>query len=209
MRTLVSALGLMLATNAYAGGFGLLFNGGVHTERVFYYSSHQYGEGEPVPFESPNDYEQYEVVQTLPNMGTGLELILGDRDDRVVGTFRFFYQQDAAQLNPADVTEEIRSVHVVANHRDTPRHTGIGMVGINWGFLGNPSNFMAGATAHVGSGFLTTDHTEFLTWDIGPTAMYKVARSVQLHADALYQGRFRKGVSHGFTGYIGVRYLFD
>ena len=208
MRTLISALCLLLASNAYAGGFGLLFNGGVHTERVFYYSSHQYGEGEPVAYESPSDYEQYEMIQTLPNLGTGLELVLGDRDDRVVGTFRFFYAMDAAQMNPADEAE-IQKVHVVAAHRENSRHMGIGMVGINWGFIGQPSGLMAGATAHVGSGFLTTDHTEFLTWDIGPTVMYKVARSVQIHADALYQGRFRKGYSHGFTGYAGVRYLFD
>ncbi|MFT4623565.1 MAG: hypothetical protein ACI8PZ_002221 [Myxococcota bacterium] len=209
MRTLVPILGLLLAPSAHAGGFGLLLNGGAHTEKVYYYSSHLYGQGEPVPFESPGDYEQYEMVQTLSNIGGGLELILGDRDDRVVGTFRFFYQQDGAQLNPADATTEIQKVHVVANVRETPRHVGIGMVGIDWGFVGDPSKFMFGATGHVGSGFLTTDHTEFLTWDIGPMVSYKLSRAVQMHADVVYQGRFRKGYSHGATGYLGIRYMFD
>ena len=52
-------------------------------------------------------------------------------------------------------------------------------------------------------------HTEFLAFDMGPTVMYKVSRGIQLNADIVYQARFRKGFSHGPTGHLGVRYLFD
>ncbi len=205
MRFFVTALALLGTHTAYAGGFGLLGTAGMHTETVRFYSTVN---DAGVPFENPADYQQYEISQTLPNFGGGLELLLGDRDDRVVGTFRFFYQKDTPQLDPRDVSD-VKAANIVGQHREDGRDTALGAVGLSWGFLGNPDNLMAGATAHVGSGFLTTDHTEFLMFDIGPTVMYKIERAVQIHVDVVYTGRVRKGYSHGATGYAGVRYLFD
>jgi len=217
MRPVVVLLGLCGFSTAQAGGFGLILNGGVHTESVRYYSSYDYNtqSGEPVPFETQDEYAQYEMTQTLSNMGAGLELVLGDRDDRVVGSFRIYLMRDAAQQDPRD-SATIQPEHVVSDIRERNRDVGMGMVGLTWGFIGRPSGFMAGLSAYVGSGFLTWDedggplaHTEFLSFQIGPAAMYRIGRAFQLNADVSYQGRFRKGFSHGVTGTLGMRYMFD
>jgi len=217
MRAIVALLALFTITEAQAGGIGLILNGGMHTEPVYYYSTHDYNtqSGNPIPYESSDEYQQYETTQLLGHTGVGVEFVLGDRDDRVIGTFRVYYMEDAAQNDPTE-TASIQPEHVVANFRDINRGVGMGMVGISWGFLGQPGGLMAGMTAHVGSGFLTWDqdggplaHTEFLAFDMGPTVMYKVSRAVQLNADVVYQARFRKGFSHGPTGHVGVRYMFD
>jgi len=209
MRIALAALALIVAPTAQAGSLGLIFAGGAHTEQTWFYSTHQYGNGDPIPYTDPADYDQYELVQTLPHLGTGMELILGDRDDRILGSFRFYYQQDGAQGDPAELTSQVQSEHVVANVRDEARHIGMGMVGLSWGVWGDPSGFQLGFSGHVGSGFLTTDHTEFLAADIGPSATYKLNRQMQAFVDGQYVMRFRKGYSHGGQGVLGIRYLFD
>jgi hypothetical protein len=61
----------------------------------------------------------------------------------------------------------------------------------------------------VGSGFLTRDHTEFLTADAGITASYRLNRQMSVFTDIVYTVRVRKGFSNGANGYLGVRYMFD
>jgi hypothetical protein len=209
MRQLAVLVGLVLTVPAQAGGLGLMFSGGGHGERVWFYSSHSYEGSDPVAFEAPKDYQQYEQNQFLPSLGGGAELILGDRDDKITGSFRVYYLNDAAQKDPATLTSDVKKEHVVAAYRDTSRHIGMGMVGLNWGIVGDPGGFMFGVSGHVGSGFLTTDHTEFLAVDIGPMVTYKLNRAVQIHADVLYTGRHHKLFDHGFQTYAGIRYLFD
>jgi hypothetical protein len=207
MRSLIVGLGLLASTPAFAGGFGLLVNGGVHTERVYFYENAiRDADGELVALEDPGEYPQFEQVQTLSNLGLGGEVILGDRDDRFIGTFQFYWMQDAAQRDPSSASTNKDSV--VAAWRETPRNIGMGMVGVSWGAIGK-DKVTFGPTAHVGSGFLTTDHTEFLAVDAGPTVNVRVARSLLLHADALYMARFRKGWSQGGMLAIGARYMFD
>ena len=134
MRAIVALLALFTITEAQAGGIGLVLNGGMHTEPVYYYSTHDYNtqSGNPIPFESSDEYQQYETTQLLGHTGAGLEFVLGDRDDRVIGTFRVYYMQDAAQNDPTE-TASIEPEHVVANIRDINRGVGMGMVGISWG----------------------------------------------------------------------------
>jgi hypothetical protein len=210
MRTAATILTLLfIAPTAQAGGVGLLLNGGLHTEKVWFYSSHNFDGEEPIPYESIDDYDQLELVQTLTQFGSGLELTLGDRDDRVMGNFRFYYQQDSPQKDPAALTSLVKPEYVVAAYRETPRHVGVAAVGLSWGIFGDPSGFQVGAMGHVGSGFLTTDHTEYLTADIGPMVTYKLNRQLQFFGDAAYVVRFHKGFSNGAQATTGIRYLFD
>jgi hypothetical protein len=201
-----AALAILPATPAFAGGVGVLATGGMHTERVYFYSDHS-PEGDP--YSDPNDYDQYSLVQTLPNFGGGFELLLGDRDDRIMGSVRLMYVNDGVQVNPADVTDQVDPEYVVAAYRDSARHLGFGMVGLSWGIIGDPGGFQLAAVGHVGSAFLTLDHTEFLAMQIGPGVTYKASRQIQLFGDIQYQARFRKGWSHSAGAIVGARYLFD
>lgn len=210
MRFAVAALALLLSLPAQAGGVGLILTGGAHTEQMWYHSnliSRDGGEG--VEVSNPRDFEKYELVQTLPHAGAGLEVLLGDRDDRITGVFRFYYMQDAPQVDPAAVTTLVPAANVIAAYRDKPRHVGIGLVGLNFGILGQPDGFQAGIATHVGSGFLTSDHTEFFLADVGPMVTYKFTRQMFAFGEVAYQMRFRKGWSNGLNATAGVRYMFD
>lgn len=211
MRFAVAALGLSLALPAQAGGLGLVATGGAHTERLWYHTNYAYGGGEAVELDDPREYPKYEMTQTLPHFGGGFELVLGDRDDRFLGTFRAYYLQDAPQKDPAELTteENVKTAHVVAAYRDSSRHLGVGMIGLTWGFVDIGSTMRFGVTAHVGSGFLTNDHTEFLAVDVGPTLTWRASKTVSAFADIPYQFRWRKGASHSVNGFVGVRYMFD
>ena len=61
----------------------------------------------------------------------------------------------------------------------------------------------------VGTGFITTDNTEFFLADVGIGGTYTAAESIQLFADIAMNVRHRKIVSYGPVVYAGVRYLFD
>jgi len=205
---------VLLSDPADAGGLGVVATGGAHTEQVYYYSSRS---PSGAPYSDLADYDQYDMTQTLPNLGAGLELLLGDRDDRIIGLFRFYYNMDAAQKNPADLdpdkrgdeTSPVASEDVVANVRDTARHIGIGSVGLSWGFLGEPDGFQFGGIGQIGAGLVTEDHTEFLLVGLGPMVTYKFARQAQLFADVQYEVRIRDELQHSVAGFAGARYLFD
>lgn len=210
MRHAVAVLALLVSIPAYAGGVGVFVTGGAHTEQMWYHSNVALdASGNPVQLRDWRDYPKYELVETLPHGGAGLEFLLGDRDDRLVGTFRFAYVADAPQVDPGKVSTEVAQEYVVADWRDELRHVGVGVVGLNLGLIGSPDNFQAGLTGHVGAGFLTTDHTEFLTFDLGPMASYRINRQLSAFGELTYAGRFRKGWSNGAQLAAGVRYMFD
>ena len=216
MRFALTALALLLSVPAQAGGFGVLVTGGAHNEKMWYHSNlvTNPDTGESVVLSDPDQFEKIETGQVLPHGGTGLELILGDRDDKILGTFRFYYMADLPQANPAPTAEDangkkIPAENVIAAYRSETRHVGMGMVGLSWGIIGKPDGFQLGASGHVGSGFLTTDHTEFLAVDLGPMMTYKLNRQLQAFADLGWQARFHKGWSQGANVTAGVRYLFD
>ena len=210
MRFALAALGLLLATPAQAGGIGLLLTGGAHTEKLWYHTDHAYGGGASVQLDDPREFPKYEVNQTLPHFGGGFELILGDRDDRFLGTFRGYYLNDAAQQDPANSAENpVKKEHIVAAWRDQNKHIGMGLVGLSWGFVDIGSNARFGVSAHLGSGFLTNDHTEFLAVDIGPMISVRASKTLMVYGDIPYQLRWRKGSSHSVNAFAGVRYMFD
>lgn len=207
MRFAVAALCLTIAQDALAGGVGLLLTGGAHTEKVFFYDSFDNETDKPYP--ELSDYVQYQSTQTLPNYGGGLEFVIGDKDNKVTGSAKFYLLNDAPQIDPATKTTSVPATEVVANVRETSRPTGMGMIGMNFGIVGSPDKFLVGAVVHVGSGFLTVDHTEFLAIDAGPFASYRVGRRVSLVGDVTYLGRFRKGWSNSANLTLGARYMFD
>lgn len=197
MRTLAALLAsLAFASPAFAGGLGLMGTFGLHNEPVYFY-------------DAANDNAQYRLNQTIPNYGAGFELVLGDRDDRILGTLRGYMVQDAPQKAPATITQIVNPNNVVAAHRDTPRNIGMASVGLQWGIIGSPDLFQLNAVVGLGSGFLTNDHTEFLFLEGGVGAHYQFARSMQAFGNVMYSMRWRKGAQHGPIAYAGVRYLFD
>jgi hypothetical protein len=205
-RIVVAALSLLLTAPAYAGGLGVLATGGAHTERVYFYSN---ADPDGNPYSDIDDYDQYQITQRLANVGGGLNLVLGDRDDRIIGDCRFYWLMDSPQTDPADADTSVPASNIVASYRDKARHLGMGMVGLSWGIVGDPAKFQLGAVGHVGAAFLTVDHTEFLAFDIGPAVTYRVARQVQVFGDFVYQGRHRKGFTHSGNLTVGARYMFD
>ncbi|MEZ4316518.1 MAG: hypothetical protein R3F61_03410 [Myxococcota bacterium] len=207
MRTALALFGLLASAPAFAGGVGIIGNAGFHTEKVYFYSTHTLDGG--LQIEDEANYPQVVQNQALLNTGGGIEFILGDRDDKITGVFRFFYNADSPQADPATRTSLVSADKVISTHRTKAKSTGMATMGLNWGFIGNPDNFQAGISAHIGSGFLTEDHTEFLIGQIGPTVNYRVARQVILFGDVQYAVRFRKEFSQGSLVTLGARYMFD
>lgn len=195
-RPVVLLMALLAAGDAWAGGIGVIGTGDIRTQRTFYYDGN-------------NTRDQYELTQWILGGGAGFEIVLGDKDDRLVGVFRGYWIREAAEQHPADLNPEIPAGDVVAAVREDSRDVGVAMAGLEWGFWGDPEGFMLTATAMLGSGFLTTDHTEYFQAEIGPGVSWEFVKDVRLSAQPMYQARYRKGLQHGVSLYVGVRYLFD
>ena len=221
MRTALSATAaflagfgaLVVAAPAHAGGLGLIGAVGARQDKVYFYSSadtETMSDDEPILYDNINDYERFSLTQNRPFYGGGLELLLGDRDDMFQGSFRFYYQQDAPQLDPANLTSLVDPDYVVAAYQEDPRHIGVGMIGLNMGFVEVASDRLRiGATAHIGAGFVTLDHTEYFLGSIGPEVTFKAARQLHIFADIVYQARVRQVLIHSGGGFVGARFFFD
>ncbi|MBN2801141.1 MAG: hypothetical protein JXX28_18525 [Deltaproteobacteria bacterium] len=196
MRLLAALSSLTLATPALAGGFGLITTGGAHTEILRFY-------------DSSTEMTQYSLTETLPHMGGGVEVLLGDKDDRFIGVMRGFYMQDAPQTDPAELATNFVPDNVVCEYRREPRDVGYATVGLQMGVYGQPESLQVHLIGALGAGFLTVDHTEFLLGELGAGATYEVARNLRLVGDLQYGLRYRKGASYGGSGYLGVRYYID
>jgi hypothetical protein len=207
MRFAALLVALIAASPAHAGGVGLLLHGGGHTENVYYYSNHTEDGAELTDL---GTFPQYQQKQYIPQYGAGLEFLLGDRDDKIQGVFRVYYNQDAPQGDPSkNPASGVEADWVVSAYRDAARHTGMASMGLNWGIVGNPNKFQVGLSAHLGSGFLTNDHTEFFNLQLGPTANFRFNRQVIGFVDVHATARFRKEFGFGNQAMAGVRYMFD
>ncbi len=227
MRSIAVLASLLAAAPASAGGIGILVGGGMRTEEVYYYSSQAAGEGgSAVNINDTDLWPQYRLDTIIPQGIGGLEVQLGDRDDRIMGIFRFYYQgelpepdpttMDLSELDPAVSGVSEDAIHAAT--RQTIQHNGVASVGLSWGIFGSPDTWQLGVSGHLGSGFLSTNATTptgettsptFLQANIGPTFNVKVARQVQLFTDLSYQARYHKDVEHGANLMLGARYLFD
>jgi hypothetical protein len=185
--------GLSMAGPAWAGGVGIIGTGGLHGERVYYYKENSIGE-----FEQQPPSQQYNL-----QMGGGIELALGDKDNKITGLFRLYWCQEAPQQDPADPDEFSFQVRL------EPRDIGMIDAGLVFGFLGKPTGFQLGAVGMVGSAFMTTDQTEFLKAQAGLGVSYTILRHVQFHFQTLHGVRYRKSLDYQVDNVLGVRYLFD
>jgi hypothetical protein len=193
---LAALLALLVSSPALAGGIGAVATGGFHSERVYFY-------------DSSKEMRQYSLGETLPHFGGGLEVLLGDKDDRFTGVMRAYYLMDTPQQDPAGITQLVEPANVVSEYRTEPRHLGMATVGLQWGFIGDPQGLMAVAVGSFGSGFLTTDHTEFMILELGGGASWEFARDLRLFANVEYALRYRKGMHQGVNAYAGLRWFFD
>ncbi len=192
----------MHSAPAQAGGLGLLYTGGFHQARVYYYEID----------ELTGEDTQYLNRQNRPNMGGGIELILGDKDDRILGVARGYYLNDFPPVAPPDplVEDPIFAVP------DGPTHTGVATVGVHWGVLGDPTRFQAHIASHLGASVVTLDSStgeasnlEFLLGEVGIGAHYHFQNNMQVYLDVAGVVRFRKVIYPGGNAYLGVRYMFD
>ena len=195
MRFATTILGILLSSNAFAGGIGLLATGGMYTETVYFY-------------DSSKELQQYQQSQTIGTYGTGLEFALGDRDDKIMGLARWYWLQETPQHDPALSTGLVEPDNVVANWRDTARNVGMFSVGLQWAFW-TKNKIRLNANAMFGSGFLTTDHSEFFIAEAGAGMSYRISRDIDAHVEVQSALRNRKGLKHGMNSYAGIRYLFD
>lgn len=207
MRLSLLSLALMIPAPALAGGVGIIGTGGAHSDHLYYYSSElQTIETDAGPEEQTIYTQKPMYSQVNPNFGGGLELILGDRDDKILGMFRIYYLQDTAQraagllAEPNDYTYNLRSI---------PRDLGVITGGLQWGLVGDPKGLQLNLLTNLGAGFFTDDFTEFVLAEAGLGGSYMVNRHLQLHADLTGGLRFRKGFYHTENFYLGARWLFD
>ena len=177
---------------AYAGAIGLQTSAGLHQDRAYFYS--QSG-------------EQGLDNQSRPNFGIGLETLVGDKDEKVQGVLKISWVQDAPLKEPD--TGRTSDALYPAAHEEGNRHVGILGLGIQWGVLGDPSGTQMNVTSVVGSGFLTTDNTEFVLLEAGVGGTHNLTETLQLNGTLAAPMRYRKGASFGPNAYVGIRYLFD
>lgn len=187
------ATGLGFAAPAYAGGVGVFGTGGFHGDRVYYYQQNTLGE-----YEQLDPQNQFNL-----NYGGGLEVILGDKDNKILGIFRLYFQQDAPEKEPADPNT------YTFTYRTTPRNVGMIDAGLQFGVLGDPDKLQGNIIATLGSGFYTVDQTEFVQGEAGIGGSYMIDRHVQLAGWATGGVRYRKRIYPMTSAYLGVRYLFD
>ena len=195
-RSVFILLATLAAGDAWAGGIGVLGNADIRTQKTYYY-------------DQASPPQQYHLTQWIPGFGAGFEVILGDKDDRLIGVFRGYWVHELPEKNPADLNPEIPAGEVEAAVRETPRDVGVAMAGIEYGYWGDPEGFMLTGTVLLGSGFLTKDHSEYFQAEIGPGVSWEFAKDFRLIAQPMYQFRYRKGEEHGVSLYAGFRYLFD
>lgn len=199
-RSIASATALFLSTSvalwsepAAAGGIGLFGTLGGHGDRVYFYQENALGEYDQMPAQ-----DQFNL-----NYGGGLEVILGDKDNKILGIFRIQYNQDAAQQEPADPEE------YVFTYRSTPRDLLMINAGMQFGVIGDADKLQGNIIGTIGSGFVTADQTEFIQGEVGIGGSYMVARHVQAAIWATGGVRYRKRLYPMTSGYVGIRYLFD
>jgi len=191
LATLVAPL--LTTAPAQAGGVGVLAAGGMYSERVWYYDTNEVG---------------YQTRQAIPLVGSGLDFVLGDRDDRIVGVARFYWELSAPEPDLSGSTLEGPAPHSFPRRED-PYHAGVFAVGLQAGILGDPEEGMLTLNANVGTGFLTTDHREYLFAELGAGGTYRLSRTLEAYGNLNAHFRYRKWAKPGGTAYAGVRVLFD
>jgi hypothetical protein len=192
----LGTLALSLAPEAKAGALGLLVTSGLHQERTYFYDVRDTSKG---GIDS----------QMRPNSGFGLEALVGDKDEKVQGILRMGMLQDSPPEKPD--TGNLAEQYAVfpPAHEQDPRQVGILGLGVQWGLLGDPTGSQLTVSSIVGTGFITTDNTEFLMVEAGVGGTHNLTSRLQATANLMATMRYRKRASYGPNVYAGIRYLFD
>lgn len=199
MRILLSLVGLFFASNANAGSFGLYGSGGIHEGKAYYYRS---------------DDLQGVDSQFRPHAGTGFEMMLGDKDNKLIGQVRLAWNQDWSLNDPTyTVTKDEDGNDYTYVHPDYAseenRNDGIISVGLQWGLWGEPTALQIIGVTAFSSGFWTVDSLEYFMPELGLGATYTINEQYQFHSTVSLAPRYRKGLFWGTNVVAGVRYLFD
>ena len=192
LRNLLIVPAMVTSSVSFAGAIGLQTSAGLHQDRAYFYS--QSG-------------EQGLDNQSRPNYGLGFETLLGDKDEKIQGVLKISLIQDAPLKEPD--TGDTNNAVYPAEHEQSARSVGVLGLGIQWGVLGDPSGTQMNVTSFVGSGFLTTDNTEFVLIEAGVGGTHNLSETLQLAGTLAATMRYRKGASFGPNAYLGIRYLFD
>lgn len=191
---------ILVSGQALAGGIGLLGAVGGHQERVYYYLEDA---DSGAITQAPVD------VQFNPSFGGGLEIMLGDRDNKAMGIIRGYYYGDAGQKVPDGATAAGNSA------RESLRHVAMVTAGMQFGVLGDPQALQLTVTAALGTSFLEMDPSEevdlrpYALAEVGPGVTYVLTDSLQLAGSVVGGIRYSKRVYGTGTAYVGLRYLFD
>jgi len=185
------------SSSALAGGLGLMYQAGMHEERAYYYQGKNQG------IDS----------QLKANLGPGLEAIIGDRDDKIQGILRLSWVSESQATPPLDDKgkEACKPENVSCpDYSDLDaRQIGVLGLGVQWGVLGDPSDKQLVINTLIGSGFITTDNTEFVIAELGVGGTYNFSESLQGVTNLSAVVRGRKHASYGPLMHVGIRYLFD
>lgn len=195
MRSLPSALtilGLLVSTPALAGGIGVIGGGGIHSDRAYYYTQ---------------ELEQGIDTQQRPNYAWGMEAALGDKDDRTQGLMRVYVNTDLPVNDPD--TGDIEDPIFPPASAEPAQQSGVMMLGVQWGVLGDPDGIQLVLNSLLGSGFATKNNLEYLQAELGAGVTYAVTDSLVLTGSVAGAARFRKHFSSTENVYLGVRFMFD
>ena len=189
----------MAPTAAQAGGVGFTMGGGFHQDQAYYYRD-------------DGSLTQGIDKQRPGNYSIGGELLLGDRDDRVLGIVRGYVSHDATLKNPDPkaLGEDPDYGYLFPDvEAKGGRNVGAFAVGMQWGLWGDPNGFQVICNSLIGSGFWTTDNLEYALFQVGGGVSYNINENVQLMGSLDATARFRKEFRFGSDVWVSARYLFD
>jgi hypothetical protein len=179
---------------AFAGGVGIMGSGGLHEAKAYYYD---------------NLGRQGIDTQQRPNAGFGAEVLLGDKDDRIMGLMRIYSNVDWPTNEPTLSGVDPEDATYPAAHLEAPRLDGTISMGVQWGLWGDPTGFQLIGTTVFGSAFITPDNLEYLIAEAGVGGTYMLNERFQLAGTVAFAGRFRKQVTLSEGAFVSARYMFD
>jgi hypothetical protein len=186
-------LGLVPA-EALAGGIGLVTYGGAYSLPVYYYDS---------------DGNQGIDSQQRPTYGGGVDFLIGDKDDKLVGLARVYMIRDTPPKAPEFEGADGEEYTWPAQEDEPPRKVGTLTMGAQWGAFGDPLGTQFVVTGMIGTGFASTDDREFVVAEPGVGVTHTIKDHWQFAANANLGLRYRKRITMGENVVVGVRYLFD
>lgn len=198
LTALAAAVGVAtFSPAAQAGGVGVFATPGFRQMPAYFYNS---AGDQDIDWQLPGSY------------GFGVEGILGDKDDRIMGVARFYYLSDASIKDPDTSGAEIDELDgfLYPDAASEPASgAGAASVGIQWGIFGDPTGLQFVVSTMAGTAFITTDNLEFFMFEPGAGVTYTVNDQFQFFGLANYQLRFRKQFTSGGNVALGARFLFD